>query len=637
MRQFKNVAAFAFLAGTTIAVTACGGGGSGTLPATPSSSSAPTDVVRQNTSPVITTGGTIDGVATGYFTLQTGYPHGFIHVYTNSATQFVGEKPVTGENITVVGTGSWSTGILATSVTQVGTMDASGTVVSMVPNQFTMQTGYPHGMIHVDTSSSTVYTGAKPVVGSSVHVTGSGSWQTYIVAFTVAQGTGTPSPSASPSSTPSATPSARPTATPTAGPTSSPSFPPNGTSTTTMMKNTPGKFGLMQIFDEFTPNIISSSQATTDGPRYGVTWGARPGMPASWTANNSSLVATYYMPQETDASPVNWGDMGHSLGWWQANHPDWILYACSASGAPTTTPAYIAQLPNNVPLDIHNPAVVDYQIHAAANYAIANHYNGLAFDEVLFYNVTGSGLGSGYYGCGIYSNGTFVRRYGGQRDANWNADTIAWTKAAHAILNSDPVIAPHHLKMIINHPAGNISDPNEQAILSYTDADLNEAGFTDYGNYRYSSSLFKATLDWMRYAQAHGTAVLLGDNFSQTSPLTTTQVEYALATYLMGNEGGSGMFTGNSKAYGAEQYLPQYQAQMGAPCGGYYGDPKSPAIWYRSFANALVIVNSGSSSTQYAHLPANHTYVDLMGRSLPNPLVVASGDSYVLLTTNGCH
>ncbi|MDQ2866462.1 MAG: hypothetical protein M3R51_09575, partial [Candidatus Eremiobacteraeota bacterium] len=572
--------------------------------------------------------GTIVAVGSVVFLLQTGYPHGLIDVYVNSSTQFVGAKPSVGETVTVAGTGSWSTNILATTVTQENVMQASGSVVSMAANEFTLQTGYPHGFIDVYTTSSTTYTGPKPTVGSAVQVSGSGSWSTHILAQTVVRAGSTPSPSPVPSSSPTARPSASPSA--------GPSFPPNGPSTTTIMKSTPGTFGLMQIFDQFTPNIISAPQAQADGPRYGVTWGARPGMAPSWTAKNASLIATYYMPQETDASPVGWGDAGHTYAWWKTNHPDWILYACDAAGTPTSTPAYIAELPNNVPLDIHNPEVVAYQIQTAAHYAIAENYNGIAFDEVLFENVTGTGVGSGYYGCGIYSNGSFVRRYSGVHDANWEADTIAWVKAAHSILANDSVIGPHHLKMVINHPAGSISDPNEQAILANTDADLDETGFSDYGNYHASFSLFKTTVDWMRYAQAHGTAPLIVDNYSQHTALTPLQTEYSVATYLMGNEGGSGLFTGNSSSYGAEQYLPQYQAQLGAPCGDYYGDSQSPAIFYRSFANALVVVSNGSSASEYAHLRSGHTYVDLMGRPVSNPMLVASGDAYVLLTTNGC-
>ncbi len=631
-KKFSYSAIFSVLCATLVA---CGGGGTGgALPVGPIASTG-VPAVRAQQAPTIQTSGTIAGISTNMFTLQTGYPHGFIHVYTNPSTNFIGAKPFVGESVSVVATGSWSSYLTALSVTQAGVgIQTGGTIAGLITNMFTLQTGYPHGYIHIYTSSSTVFIGAKPFIGECVAVTGSGSWSTYITAATVTQcGSGSPTPH------PTATPSTEPTATPSAAPT--PTIPPNGPNNVTIMRSAPGTFGLTQIFDEYTPRIITSSQSASDGPRYGVVWGARPGNAQNWNANTQTLVPAYYAPQETDMSYNAWGDAGHNLAWWTANHPDWILYACTSSGTPTGTPAYIAQLPGNIPLDIHNPAVVAYQVQAAGNYAVANHYSGLAFDEVLFTNVTGSGLGSGYYGCGIYENGTFVRRYNGQGDSAWKSDTVAWVQAAHSILAHDPILGPAHLKLIVNHPAGNISDPSEQAILQNTDADLDETGFSDYGNWHASSSLFKLTADWMRYAQAVGSAPLIIDKFSQTAPVTSEQTEYSLATYLIGSEGGSGLFVGNSNSYGAEQYLSQYQTSMGAPCGDYYGgptlDPNNPAIWYRKFANALVVVNGGSTTNEIAHLPTNHTYSDIMGRQISNPLSVASGDAYVLLANgNGC-
>ncbi|MEO9169762.1 MAG: hypothetical protein ABI282_06450 [Candidatus Baltobacteraceae bacterium] len=628
MRQLRALSCLTFSAAISLAFAGCGG--SGSLPSNQVGAAVGSGAASDSKShvdPPISASGTIASVGTNEFLLQTGSPHGYIHVYTNASTVFTGAKPFTGESVAVVGTGSWSTSIAASSVTQANSadpMNATGTIASVGTNVFLLQTGYPHGYIYVQTNASTKFSGARPFVGESVTVSGTGSWSTSITADTVTQ-TGAPSPTPVPSSSPTASPS------------SSPSFPPNGPNTVKIMRSEPGKFGLYQVFDEFNRNLITSPQSVADGPRYGIVWGARPGNAQSWKTNTSRLIATYYMPQETDISFRSWGGSGHDLAWWQANHPDWILYACDPSGTPTNTPAYIAQLPNNIPLDIHNPAVVDYQVRAAANYAIANKYNGLAFDEVLFYNVTGSALGTGYYGCGIYSNGTFIRRYNGQADSNWNNDTVAWVKAAHYILTSDATLAPHHIKMAVNHPAGNITDPNEQAILENTDADLDETGFSDYGNYHASYSLFKTTTDWMRFAQAHGAAPLVVNDYSQSAPLSPVQIEYSLATYMMGNEGGSGLFTGNANAYGAEQYLPQYETTLGRPCGDYYGDAKNPAIYYRSYARALVIVNGGSSVTQVARMPANHTYVDIMGRSISNPMTVASGDAFVLLTTNGCH
>lgn len=408
---------------------------------------------------------------------------------------------------------------------------------------------------------------------------------------------------------------------------------------------TAGTVGLFQVFDEFGSNVISTTAAAADGPRYGAVWGARIGLPAPWRTNNTGLAATYYMPQETDANTVAWGDIGHSLAWWKANHPDWILYACTAAGTPTTTPAYISQLPNNVPLDIHNPAVVAYQVKLAANYAISKAYTGLAFDEVLFFNITGGAVGSGYYGCGIYQNGTFVRRYSGRSDPAWTTDTVNWVKAARSILKTDSVIAPYGLKLIVNHPAGNVANVNEQAVLQNVDADLNETGFSDYGAYQQStkSGLVRVTANWMMYAQSHGVAPLIIDKFDQSAAITKTQLEYSIATYLMGSQGTARLFVGNANGYGAEQYHSEYATNFGTACGAYYGgasyDSSNSQIYYRRFGNAIVVVNAGSlpaRASEIAHLPTGHTYKDLEGRAVTNPLTVASNDAYVLMTTNGC-
>ncbi len=595
------------------------------------------------TTPPLQTSGSIEGLYNGGFTLQTGYPHGYVKISIASSTTFVGTKPYVGESVSVTGTGSFETAINATTVTQAGAqtsattlLQTSGTITSFYSAGFVIQSGSPHGYVRIATSSSTVYSGAKPFVGEHVAIAGTGSFLSAIQATTVTQaGSATPTPGPTPKAT--ATPVVTaPTATP------PPAYaPPNGTSTTPLMPQAKKGIGLFQVFDAFGSPRISSSQATSDASRYGVVWGARPGMASSWLGGNASMAASYYFPQETDLSFVSWGGAGHTLAWWQANHPDWILYSCTANGTPTTIPAYVGELPNNIPLDIHNPAVVDYQIHAAANYAIANGYNSLAVDEVLFYNIGGVTAGTGAYGCGIYQNGQFVRRYSGKRDAQWNADTVAWVKAAHSILKTDATLAPHNLKLIVNHPAGYISDPNEQAILANVDADVDETGYSDYGQYKSSSSLFKLTLDWVRYAQAHGTAPLVVNKYYQSNAVTGTQVEFSIATYLMGNEGGEGLFTSNNPGYGVEQYFPEYSVNYGTACGGYYGgastDPNNPQIWYRRYSNAVVVVNSGSSrASEVATLPSGHTYRDLEGRPVSNPLTVANFDAYVLLTTNGC-
>lgn len=391
---------------------------------------------------------------------------------------------------------------------------------------------------------------------------------------------------------------------------------------------------LFQVFDF----ALSPDQAAAAGPRYELVWGAGisdGNLPQAWRSRHDSLLASrYFIMEQSDPS--------HPLAWYQANHPDWILYNCTSNGDPTQIPAYMqgGAYGKNAPLDIHNPAVIDFQVRALAiPPAVAAHQNALAVDQVVFSNLMGGNAGKGSYGCGVYQAGTFVRRYTSRGDSAWASDTVNWIRTAKSILAGEA----HHLKMVVNHPAGSTSNGNEQNLLANVDAAMSEVGFVDYGGYKNPSDagLFKRALNYMAYTQSHGVTSLLIDKFVQSSPVSSTQLEYALATYLMGNNGNALLYVTSggygSGGYGREHYFPEYQTNIGAPCGSYYGDSTSPHIFYRKYFNGLAVVNSGSLPVPYelATLPAGRTYRDIEGRAVSNPLAVASNDAYVLLTSPG--
>src|SRR5580700_10184046 len=100
-------------------------------------------------------------------------------------------------------------------------------------------------------------------------------------------------------------------------------------------------------FDNFKNKyIIKPAQAEADGPLYDMAWGSNSGeMVHAWQTNNPSLHAGYYLPIGTDALLHQFGKLGQPLTWWQANHPDWILYECDQK-----TIAYVTGL-SQVPLD----------------------------------------------------------------------------------------------------------------------------------------------------------------------------------------------------------------------------------------------------------------------------------------------
>ncbi len=397
---------------------------------------------------------------------------------------------------------------------------------------------------------------------------------------------------------------------------------------TSFLPSSWGKIGTFQIFDATSNGSITASAASLHGYRYSSVWGARPDLATTWRSSNSGLKSSYYFISVTDASTGAWGAIGHSLTWWQANHPSWILYACTSAGAPTHTPAYVGGL-TNVPLDFHNPSVVQYQMSTVVPYAKAKGYNALAADEVTYW-AAGSG-GAGYYPCGVWSGSTFVRRYSSKVDPAYATDMVNWVKGAHSYLMTHA----SGLKLIVNHPVSPLT-ANETTLLANVDGVLDEGGFTNYGRYQTTSPTpFVREVAWMRYAQQHSVSMMINQDWGSLA-LGAAQIDYSLATYLMGNEQSAAVFISQHNGYGLEQYRAEYATNIGAPCGEYYAaGSTSPSIFYRKFANAFVVVNAGGT-TQIAHLPLGHTYIDVEGRSISSTMSIPSNNGYVLKTTNGC-
>lgn len=449
-------------------------------------------------------------------------------------------------------------------------------------------------------------------------------------------------PSASPSALPSGHPTATPipvTPTPLPTPTIAPTYYPADPAS--KLRSTYGRIGLAQIFDYF-PNdgtSMSASQIAADASRYDMVWASFD--PAPWRGGNpQALVSRYYITEE-DNEPIS----GHNLQWWQQNHPDWILYACDSSGNPTTDIAYSPGdgFPD-VPLDMHNPAVVQYQIQSLISYATANGYNAIALDNVDFTDIMQGGnpeLGQtvkpGEYGCGIENqDGTFTKIYQSTTDPTWTSDILNWVENARAAANSAG------LALIVNHPIGATGNANEATLIRNIDVMLDESGYSDYGNY----APFASTYTYAEWVESQGVGFTVIDrwtNNNQTAP-TSDQLEYSIATYLMANEGNEDLYvSANNSAgtgYGAEQYHQEYATPIGQPCAAMYGgssyDPSNPAIYYRRFAGGMAIVNASASTPEQAKLPTDHTYTDLEGRTVTNPLTVNADDAYVLTTTNGC-
>jgi hypothetical protein len=410
----------------------------------------------------------------------------------------------------------------------------------------------------------------------------------------------------------------------------------------TMLPNTTGRFGLTQIFDwNGSPASapMTGAQIDSEAPHEDSVWGAF--FPGTWTGAHPGIILSFYTVPVEDNNMAS----GHDLSWWQTNHPDWILYACQSDGTPTKDLAWSRSGFQDVPLDFSNPAVIAYQMSVLIPYLKAKGYTALAADNTDLLNYTvggneefGQTVKAGEYGCGTYdTSGNFHRSFDGPlnspNDTAFVAAMVNWVRTVSADLHAAG------LRLMINHPLYNPpTNANEQQMIAVIDGMVDENGYTHYGTLLNTTD-FAFTLSWVEYLQTHRVATLLVDYFctgsscsNNVESLTPQQVDWALASYAIGNEGGEDLYT--SPAGGqVYSYRPEYSTTYGAPCGSY--TQISSYVYERKFQGALVIVNATTGNYAFS-LPANHSYRDIEGQAVTNPLTLGPTTGYVLLTSNGC-
>jgi hypothetical protein len=389
----------------------------------------------------------------------------------------------------------------------------------------------------------------------------------------------------------------------------------------------------MQVFDNHKNKYgISPQDAAAHGPLYFAIWGSNsPTMVQAWRTNNPTLLISMYQIVGTDAAQNLFGNLGHTIQWWQANHPDWILYECDQ-----TTPAYVIGV-NSVPLDISNPDVVNYILNLVGGYAEQNGYSALGFDLVSLHNDTG-GPGNGHYGCGVNTSTGWVQKFSGNLvDPLWANAMLSFLAAARTFTHSQ--VRPLALWGNNVPSAFAFGDPNETQVIADLDIVFDESGFANYGRYS-SDQYFNSTVQWARYIQTQGKGFFDGNEWHD-SPLTNAEFDYALATYAMVKEQAALVYAYPYGEYGKEHYFTQYTTKIGPPCQEIYGGPSYLGLgryaYYRQFRMALALVNTSPTATYVVTLP-KPSYTDIVtGATVTSPLSLGPNSGYMLsIPHQGC-
>ena len=364
---------------------------------------------------------------------------------------------------------------------------------------------------------------------------------------------------------------------------------------------------LFQTFD------YSISSPANIAKRYDSVWGAEVDHVAAWRSGNPNIFISYYLPFHREHRDLAIGHPLHDLAYWKAVHPDWILYKCDR-----VTPAYKFGDPS-MPLDFANPALVSWQIQTYAQPASERGYDGIAADNVGLENLHGA--------CGVYIKGKWVQRYTGQLDdPRWSADVIIWLTRMQQALHH----LQHPLALIPNLSLGKLSpsDPMIQQAVSHTDGVLDEDSFTRSGAGYLTGNDWIQTIRFMQSLQQQYKAYYI---INQLLSVGRAEIQWAVASYLMGKEHSAALFISTVQGYGGNLWNSAYDAQIGSPSGPMY---QMQGIYARNYSHGLSIVNPSATVSYTVILGPGDQYRDLYGTPVSGTITMPPHSGMVLLTSS---
>jgi hypothetical protein len=361
---------------------------------------------------------------------------------------------------------------------------------------------------------------------------------------------------------------------------------------------------LAQIFDY---NISNPAAVAS---RYDFVWGADPGNLSAFRSGHPGIFLTYYIPFHRDYGTYSDNTARQSLAWWKANHPDWVLYKCDG-----VTPAY-EYGDANVPLDMANPAVVAWQVQTYAKQASAAGYDGIAADNVNLQNLWGA--------CGIYLNGTWVRKYSGAiDDSQWNADLLTWLTTMHTAIHQ----LPHPLALVPNLSFDGVAltDPIVGQVIATVDGMEDEGGFTQFGDGYLTGERWVQTIQLIENVQAQQKPYYI---INQVPAMTNAAIEWAVSCYLMGKDHASAMAVTGQQGYGTAMWQAGLNAQIGTPTGAMRA---TQGVYMRPYSGGLSLVNSSADTSYTYTLGSGQSYTDLFGNRMGASVALPPHSGMVLL------
>ena len=300
-----------------------------------------------------------------------------------------------------------------------------------------------------------------------------------------------------------------------------------------------------------------------------------------------------------------------------------------------------------VPLDVTNPAVLEYQLELAKVNQAAG-YDAIGFDN---YDVQNNRYGA----CGVWRHdSTGVRKWmqlysGKESDPAYTQAAVDWLGRVKARVNALITRRGKPMMVIPNFSLGsqNWDDSIVLQVGNHTDGILTESGFTGAGGGtsatsphgpHYVGDKWVQRVLFMRNLQAHGKAYFsnneYGDYHHQKNdklPCSQDHLncigkpirQWIIASYLMGKDQASAIFICGIGKYGNLTMYPEYSAPVGSPVGSPVAIGGGGGLWLRNYSKALVLVNPTVNQSLNAHLDDDEwSYTDLYGTPVTSSAII---------------
>ncbi|MEV6964253.1 hypothetical protein AB0M47_03980 [Hamadaea sp. NPDC051192] len=352
-----------------------------------------------------------------------------------------------------------------------------------------------------------------------------------------------------------------------------------------------------QIFDSLVPD-----PSVYAGKNVAYIWGSGSPTPPAGT------VSSRYLPLVRD-----FGWTVRPLTWWQANHPDWVLYLADG-----VTPAYLGT-GKSVPLDMDNPLVREWYWDNQVQPAIDQGYTLIALDNVVPWNWLHA---KGRYD----ATGAWVDMYTGDLDdPAYTTTVLNWLKYLVNRLHSVGIAAAGNVSPLGVNPYQRTASA---AAVNLVDLWLHEGGFTRSRDANIADDEWSQTFQLYRSVVATKPVV---DISMTTTPhladANQAQVDWIIANYFLVRERDTLLTLAGRNEYGMFLDRSELYLNIGkAMC-----DPELTAsgAWQRCYQQGLVLVNPSSTLTATVTLPTGN-WVDTHGTPYTGTITLPTVSGAVL-------